>query len=214
MKLRTLSCVPITSRRYGCVWYAVSNSAFEIRLSGESSERRISSITTSSSFASSRRVEGRVQHRVGEHVDADRGVPARHRDVVDGHVVRGEGVDVAARALDRGRDLAHAALLGALEQHVLVDVRHAPLLGPLVGAAGAHPDVQRHDGRGVVLDQDHLESPLSSVVRSIPSFFGRLGRRRASRRSRRVGPRGPVQGPRQAEFAASRGSSPRRWRGA
>jgi len=104
------------------------------------------------------RVEGRVQHRVGQHVDTHGGVLARHGDVVDGHIVRGEGVDVAAGALDGGGDLAHAAALGALEQHVLVHVRHAPLLGLLVRTAGADPDVERHHGRGVVLDQDHGET--------------------------------------------------------
>jgi hypothetical protein len=52
-------------------------------------------------------------------------------------------------------DLAHAAMLGALEQHVLVNVRHAQLFVALVGAAGFDPDLKRDDWREVVLaDQD------------------------------------------------------------
>jgi hypothetical protein len=97
-----------------------------------------------------RLVEGGVLHRVGEHVDADGGVAARHRDVVDRHVERGERVDVPPRRLDRARDLADLAPLGPLEEHVLEDVRHASLGRELVGASHVHPDVERDDGRRVI----------------------------------------------------------------
>jgi hypothetical protein len=91
-------------------------------------------------------IEGRETHGVGQHVDPGRGIAAGHGDVVDGHVERGEGVDVPARRLDRARDLADRAALGAFEEHVLEDVGHAGLVGPLVRAAHPHPHVQGHDG--------------------------------------------------------------------
>ena len=96
--------------------------------------------------------------RVAEHVDPRCDVPACHREVVDGHVEAGKGVDVPARRFDGPRDLAHLAALGSLEQHVLEDVRHAPLRLELVRASRAHPQVQRHDGRRVILEQEDVEA--------------------------------------------------------
>ena len=73
-------------------------------------------------------------------------------DVVNGLVVGGPGVDVAAGPFDLAGDLAdtaphHAVLGGALEQHVLVHVREAGFGVGLVGAADPDPDLHRDHGR-------------------------------------------------------------------
>jgi len=49
----------------------------------------------------------------------------------------------------RPRDLAGAAPAGPLEEHVLVQMREAGLVGPLVGTADPHPHLNRHDRRRV-----------------------------------------------------------------
>ncbi len=79
------------------------------------------------------------------------------RRVVDGDVERGVGVDAPAGALDLAGDLAHAAALGALEEHVLVEVGEPGLVGALVRRAHVRPDLQLDDGREVGFAQQHRE---------------------------------------------------------
>ena len=55
----------------------------------------------------------------------------------------GRGVEVAADGLDLLGDLARGAARGALERHVLEQMRNAVLVGTLVAAAGADPDPER-----------------------------------------------------------------------
>jgi hypothetical protein len=88
------------------------------------------------------RVEAGVQHRVAEHVDAHVELLGGQGGVVDRDVVGGVGVDAAARALHLARDLAEAAPLGALEEHVLVEVGDAALVVALVGGADPGPDLE------------------------------------------------------------------------
>ena len=141
-------------------------------------------------------VEGGVLHGVGQHVDPDVDVAAGHRDVVDGHVERGEGVDVSARGLDRAGDLAHCTPLRPLEEHVLEDVRHARLLLALVRAAHAHPHVQGNDGSGVVFDQHDVEAVVQSGAHEallVHRGGGRLRRLVLGRRPRAAGAQGCEQ---------------------
>jgi len=100
-------------------------------------------------------VEARKPHGIGEHVQPLAGELRRHHRVVDRVVERGPRVDLAAVRLDVAGDLSGAAALGSLEQHVLVEVRQAGLVGPLVGAAHVDPDLPGHHvGGPLVLVED------------------------------------------------------------
>ena len=57
----------------------------------------------------------------------------------------GEGVEVAANRVRGAGDLLGAAVLRALEEHVLDKMRDAVFLGPLLTRARAQPDA---DGNG------------------------------------------------------------------
>ena len=124
------------------------------------------------------RIERRVLHRVGEHVEAGVGEARSHDDVVDGLVPRRPRVDATAGGLDLRGNFPDAALFRALEQHVLVDVGHAGLDLALVGAAGADPDLQGRDRGEVVLANQHGE-PVRQLVEGrgrIRGLRGRMGR--------------------------------------
>ncbi len=91
-----------------------------------------------------RLVEARVEEHVGE--DVERGV-ARLRaatDVVAGELLAGEGVELAADRIDLRRDRAcRRTPLGALEEHVLREVRDALRVRCLVPRAGREHDEAR-----------------------------------------------------------------------
>ena len=100
------------------------------------------------------RIEGRAGHHVRQHVHALGEELRRQHDVVDGLVEARPRVDLAAARLDRPGDLPGSAPGGALEQHVLVQMRQARLVGALVGASHAHPHLDGdHRRRVVFLDQ-------------------------------------------------------------
>ncbi len=71
--------------------------------------------------------------------------------VVTGHLLRGEGVEITAHALDRLGDLLRGAARGALEEHVLKKMEDAVLALRLVPAADAEPKADRN-----ALDVRHL----------------------------------------------------------
>ena len=103
---------------------------------------------------------GVAQRRVRVSTSPSRSSPtdsARRRQprVVRRVLLRGEGVHVAADAIDRLGDLRGPSGLGALEQQVLEEVRHAGQLGRLVTRADADPDARRHRPRaGHALSDD------------------------------------------------------------
>ena len=109
------------------------------------------------------RIEERVEDRVAEHVDSGRERVRGRGGVVDGHVVRRVGVDPPARALDLSGDLAEPAPLGALEQHVLVEMGEAALVVALVGGARARPELELGDRGGVGLVQ-HDREPVRELL--------------------------------------------------
>src|SRR5262245_48190769 len=80
----------------------------------------------------------------------------------DGLLVAGPGVDVAARRLDLVGDRAHAALLGALEEHVLEHVRGADLAFALVGGAGVDPRLHGGGGRTRSGPEEYRETAIES----------------------------------------------------
>jgi len=55
-------------------------------------------------------------------------------------------------------DFAGAPALGALEEHVLVEVCQPGLVRPLVGAPGLDPDLEGRDLGGVLFLEDDGES--------------------------------------------------------
>ena len=66
-----------------------------------------------------------------------------HHDVEVGVVERGHRVGASAHALDRAVDVARAQLVRALEEHVLLEVGVAELVGPLVADARRPPRGRR-----------------------------------------------------------------------
>ena len=88
--------------------------------------------------------ERRVPQHVGEDVERGLELHVGNAHVEHRLLVRGERVHLAADRLDRLRDLARAALLGALEQQVLEEVARAPFRALLVARAAADPRAERH----------------------------------------------------------------------
>ena len=110
-----------------------------------------------------RRVHDRVGHHINGRIEAAgaAGMAAVHGNIHLKHCSfeAGEGVHVAALVGDLSRDAADAAFLGALEQHVLEDVREARAhLRAFVNAAGFHPHLDTGHRRAVVLAQQHHHS--------------------------------------------------------
>ncbi len=92
-----------------------------------------------------------AQRWVGEHVteevDADRCVALGETAVVGGVLLGGERVDVTAVTVDRARDVARAAPVGALEQEVLEEVARAAHRIALVSGSDGDPDAGGHRQR-------------------------------------------------------------------
>ena len=72
---------------------------------------------------------------IGQHVDRDRQMLVEDLDVVAGVFLRGEGVEMAAERVDLLGDVFGGAEPGALEEHVLHEMRDAAVLDWLVARA-------------------------------------------------------------------------------
>ena len=104
-------------------------------------------------------VEPRVPKHVDEHVERDVARLGCAFHVVPGHLLAGERVELAADGVDLGRDVACGRpALGALEEHVLREVRDSALLAPLVARAGR----EHHEARdGLRVRERGREKPRS-----------------------------------------------------
>ena len=71
----------------------------------------------------------RMEHQVREHVDGERQVLVENFGVEAHQFLGGEGIQVAADGIDRARDIFGRTAGGALEEHVLDEMRDAVLLG-------------------------------------------------------------------------------------
>ena len=91
-----------------------------------------------------RRRERRTHHHVAQQVDRERHVLVEHLDVVARVFLGRERVELAANRVDRLRDDLRRARVGALEQHVLDEVRDAALGIRLVARAAREPHADRH----------------------------------------------------------------------
>ena len=136
-------------------------------------------------------VEARVQEHVGEDVDRDRRRPRGALDVVGGQLLAREGVELAADAVDLAGDVARGgAPLGALEEHVLGEVRDARRLGPLEAGAGGDAD---DDGHARRVAHGRGEHP-HAVVEGAEFEHGRHGTAASTERAERGGRVAPVPG--------------------
>ena len=86
----------------------------------------------------------RMQHQIGQHVEGARQVLVEDLGVEAHQLLAGEGVQVAADRIHRARDSLRRAAGGALEQHVLDEVRDAVALRDFAPRAGAYPDAHRN----------------------------------------------------------------------
>ena len=84
--------------------------------------------------------EQRVQHQVGQHVESLRQVLVQHLGVETDQFLGGEGVQIAADRIHRARDILGGPAGGALEQHVLDEVRDAVLFAVFAPRTRADPD--------------------------------------------------------------------------
>ena len=87
-------------------------------------------------------VERRTEHDVGEDVDRKRQMLVEHLHVVAGVFLGGERVELAADRIDRLRDIFGRARGGALEQHVLDEMRDAAVFVGLVPRAARQPHAE------------------------------------------------------------------------
>ena len=85
----------------------------------------------------------RVLQDIGQDVDGERHVLLEHTGDEGGLLARGIGVEVAADRFDLLDDGERAAPLGALERHVLQEMRDAVELAPLDARASVDPDADR-----------------------------------------------------------------------
>ena len=81
---------------------------------------------------------------VGQDVDRQREMFVEDLDVVARVFLGGEGVHLPADGVDRLRDVLGAPRRGALEEHVLDEMRDTALLDRLVARAAREPDTNAH----------------------------------------------------------------------
>ena len=103
--------------------------------------------------------ERRVADDVGEDVDGERQMLVEHLDVVARVFLRGERVELPADRVDRLRDVLGRSGAGALEEHVLDEVRDAAALGRFVARAARQPDADA--------DRADLRHPLGEKAEAV-----------------------------------------------
>ena len=124
---------------------------------------------------------------------------------------RREGVHLAADGVDGLGDLARRALLGALEQQVLQEVRGARQLGRLVSSADADPgtEADRTGLRHRLGDDAEAVGQLGLLDARVQQVGHGVGQRRPPRRPRSPPRRSP---PRPPPSVAAGPRSPNSWR--
>ena len=102
-------------------------------------------------------VEQRILEDVGEDVAGERHVLLEDAGEVAGVFHRGRRVEVAADIFDGCGDIERGARFGALERHVLEDMRNAVLGFGFAARTGLYPDAERSafEMRHVIGDDSH-----------------------------------------------------------
>ncbi len=112
--------------------------------------------------------EPRIEHQVGQDVEGLGEVLVQDLGVEADQFLAGKGVEVAADGVHRARDVFGGAMGGALEEHVLDEVRDAVLLGRFLAGPGVDPHAHRdraHVGHGfgnhadAVRERGHIDVP-------------------------------------------------------
>jgi hypothetical protein len=93
--------------------------------------------------------ERRIADDVRKNVDGEREVLVEHLDVIAGVFLRSERVELPADRVDRLGDVFGGTRAGALEQHVLDEMRDTAALGRFVARSTGQPyaDADRTDLR-------------------------------------------------------------------
>ena len=108
------------------------------------------------------RIEDRILEDVAEDVERQRDVVLEHARIVRGGLDAGRGVDFTPDRLDLLGDLGRGTRRGALEGHVLEEVREAVLVVAFRARAGADPDAERRALQMVHLVRDDPEAGLET----------------------------------------------------
>jgi hypothetical protein len=119
-------------------------------------------------------IDARRGQRVAERVDRGVEVIRAEDRVIHGVIERGPRVDLAAAALDRADQLAHAVVGRALEQHVLEQVRDPGLARRLIRRTDADPRLHRRHRRRVLGCDMQGEAVLEAVSDDV--VHGGVGR--------------------------------------
>ena len=139
--------------------------------------------------------DAQTGHAVGFHAHHQLEPVGRHRLVVAGRIVGRVGVVAAAILRHGARELGGAHRGGALEHHVLEEMRDAGLAPHLVGAARLVDQDLGDDRRAARRQHDHLQAVRQGEGLGPPPFDReQLGQRRRRRRQRRAGGEAAEQG--------------------
>jgi hypothetical protein len=124
------------------------------------------------------RHKGRIGENVGKHVQRQRHVGLQHPGVIGRGFGRGAGVEIAPDRLDFLDDFARRAPRGALERHVLEQMRDAVLVGLFVATAdpGPHPEGGGFQMRHGIGDDGKAGGKLGDIDAhpATPCFAARL----------------------------------------
>ena len=136
-------------------------------------------------------VDPQRRHAIGFEPQHERQVLRRHRFPEHRRVLGRVGVALAADARDVRRMPFGLDVLRSLEHHVLEQMREAGAPGPLVLRAHVIPDLQVHDRRGMIFEEDHVQAVGQRGHRVVEPRrpHGRVGRRAARRARQRERPR-------------------------
>ena len=105
------------------------------------------------------RLEQGIADQIGHHVEGFRQMLVQHLDVVADQFLGGERVQAAADGIHRPGNLLRCAVLGALEHHVLDEVRQAGFVQLLFARARGDPQADR--------DAAHVRHPLGDDAHTI-----------------------------------------------
>jgi len=111
-----------------------------------------------------RRGKGRIQDQVGQNIQGNGDMLSQGLDVEADGFLAGEGVQVAANGIHLTGDQLRGAGAGALEEHVLHEMRDAVGLRWLAAGAGLNPDAH---GTERICSMRSVKTirPLGSTVR-------------------------------------------------
>src|SRR5258707_12078361 len=111
-------------------------------------------------------VESRVADCIGQDVDTLDCELAGQHQVVNGLVKRRPGVDFSPVGLDVPGDFSWSTPRGSLEEHVLVQVGKASLVGPFVGASSVDPRLECNHLRRMMFLKYNREAVAQLVAHS------------------------------------------------